>query len=109
MPAASLTAFGGFSSPVRHGGSMAPKPVPHNITVEPRGAGFNELFCVPSSFTAAACDETPGWRRKRPFDPKVTLTATGPDVTSLYLTLMFVDVFPLISSGAMALICREWT
>src|SRR5512144_2611767 len=68
-PAARLTGPGGLSPPVAQRGSIRPKPVPQTETTEPLAAGFAGPLIVPSSFTAAACDETPGWSRKMPGDP----------------------------------------
>jgi len=78
VPGARFAAIGRFKPPEAHVGLVGPKPVPQMVTTEPGLAGFNRPLSVPSSFKAAACDETPGCNRKMPGTPKTTGTVTGP-------------------------------
>src|SRR5579885_1901398 len=49
----------GAGSPSATAGIRTPSPVANIVTIEPRRAGFEDEFKVPSSFNAAACPEPP--------------------------------------------------
>src|SRR6202162_2945765 len=72
-----------LAAPVAQAGTVGPNPFPKRVTTAPRLAGLDELFRVPSGFSASAWAETLGCARNRPGSANRRSIGMGPNVEPL--------------------------